>query len=153
MACDVLRSFHSVDAWFDENRTIKAKIRWYPCKQGAKPLPVPSAFGSPVWEPNPDDWTVGPGVESGPLIWRRTRYPAPRGDHYHGEGENFLKGITSDQLASVEEDAVAVNECFGLNAPVLTFAFPSAVAFVNETVEVQVSTVPAPQTDEVDILA
>lgn len=151
MAVDMLRSFHSVPVWFDANQTIRANIRWYPCRESAKSLPIPSAFGSAVWEAHPDDWTKGPGVEAGPLAWRRSRYPAPKGDHFHGEAEWYLNGVPASLVGEPGELANGGKECHPIELSVQTFAGPDAVAFVSQRIEASVQTFAWPATDEVDV--
>lgn len=70
-------------------------IRWYPCAPTAKPLPLWTCFGSPVWEDANDDVDdfLGCGVFRQGQEWRGKRYPAPPGLHFHGSEEDFLFGI------------------------------------------------------------
>lgn len=90
---DVLRSAHVTRARVGSDNGREAELRWYKCAPGAKAFPAFHAFGSPVWEPFPDEWTQGPGVYLEPLRWVTSRLEAPPGTEYHGRAEWYLKGI------------------------------------------------------------
>jgi len=90
---DVLRSAHTSTAWIGSDNEETAEIRWYKCAEGAKPFPDFHAFGNPVWEPFPDEWTQGPGVESELLSWKAKDIDAPPGQEYHGELSWYQTGI------------------------------------------------------------
>lgn len=99
---DFLRSAHRVPAVVSADGQTSTKIRWYKCKPGAKAFPGFHAFGSAIWEPHPDEWTQGPGVEVGPLEWRPSGINAPPGREFHGQQEWFEKGIPREVLDNPE---------------------------------------------------
>lgn len=90
---DVLRSAHTTTAWVGADNDRQAEIRWYKCAEGAKAFPHFHAFGNPVWEPFPDEWTDGPGVEMEPIKWVKKDIDPPAGDHFHGDPSWYEKGI------------------------------------------------------------
>lgn len=90
---DILRSAHKTTAWVGSDNDTQVTLRWYKCAEGAKVFPHFHAFGSPVWEPDPANWTEGPGVELEPLEWVTSVYPAPPGQEFHGRREWYEKGI------------------------------------------------------------
>lgn len=90
---DVLRSAHATNARVGSDNLTESKIRWYKCKPGAKAFPGFHAFGSPVWEPHPDEWTQGPGVFAEPLTWTPKDIQAPPGTEFHGLKEWYERGI------------------------------------------------------------
>lgn len=102
MVMDVLRSAHKVSATVSADGLTKTKIRWYKAKPGAKAFPGFHSFGSAVWEPHPDEWTQGPGVESFPLEWAPKDIPAPPGREFHGRQEWYERGIPRDVLDNPE---------------------------------------------------
>jgi hypothetical protein len=93
MAMDVLRSGRVDRAWIGSDNPTVAEIRWYKCSEGAKVFPTFHAFGSPVWEPDPDEWTQGPGVETEPVRWAPKDILAPPGQEYHGPLSWYQEGI------------------------------------------------------------
>lgn len=95
MAVDALRTHHSALARAYQNSDGVTWLRWYPCAPGAQPLGLWTWSGDPVWETFPE--FVGPGIYDEPLIWRRKRYPAPPGLHYHGLPEWFENGLPESQ--------------------------------------------------------
>ena len=90
---DVLRSARVDTAWVGSDNDTTAQIRWYKCAEGAKAFPHFHAFGSPVWEPHPDDWTEGPGIETEPVRWAPSVIDATPGQEFHGKQEWYEKGI------------------------------------------------------------
>lgn len=90
---DCLRSARVDTAWVGSDNPTQAEIRWYKCAEGANAFPTFHAFGSPVWEPDPDEWTQGPGVETEPVRWAPKDIPAPPGQEFHGSLEWYQKGI------------------------------------------------------------
>lgn len=105
MAFDVLRTYHVVDAKIDERGTITKRIKWKPCKPGAKAFPGWHSYGSPVWEPHPEDWTSGPGIETGPLTYHNGKGYVPPGQEFHGPKEWFETGIPSSEIAALTHDS------------------------------------------------
>ena len=99
---DVLRSARVDRAWIGSDNDTTAEVRWYKCREGAKPFPHFHAFGSPVWEPFPDEWTQGPGIETEPLRWASSKLNAPPGQEYHGELSWYQKGIPQAVLDDPE---------------------------------------------------
>ncbi len=76
-----------------------ANIRWFLAKPGAKIFPGWHAFGSPVWEPHPDEWTKGPGVFSEVEAWSKNHVPCPDGQEFHGLAQWYETGIPPEVLA------------------------------------------------------
>ena len=95
---DILRSAHKTTAWVGSDNDTQVTLRWYKCAEGAKVFPHFHAFGSPVWETRPEEWTEGPGVELEPLEWATSNYPAPPGQEFHGRKEWYEKGIPQEVL-------------------------------------------------------
>lgn len=93
MAMDVLRSANTTTARVSADGKTKAVLRWYKCAEGAKAFPGFHAFGHPIWEPFPDEWTQGPGVETPPLAWSPALKNPPPGQEFHGEQAWYEKGI------------------------------------------------------------
>jgi hypothetical protein len=93
MVMDVIRSCSVESALFGENSDLPGPLRWYRCKPGAKAFPHWHAFGHIAWEPHPDEWTAGPGIEQWPRRWSRDLANKPDGSHFHGKPEYFLQGI------------------------------------------------------------
>lgn len=102
MVMDVLRTGCRMNAWVGSDNDEQVEIRWYKCAEGAKPFPHFHAFGSPMWEPHPEEWTKGPGVDAEPLTWASSVFPAPPGQEYHGELSWYQKGIPQAVLDNPE---------------------------------------------------
>lgn len=92
MVMDQLRSCGLSRVRLFANSDEETLIRWYPAAPGALPFPAFHAFGYPVWEEYPDEFT-GPGVFLAGQEWRGNRYPALPGQHFHGDLEWFQKGM------------------------------------------------------------
>jgi len=105
MAFDVLRTYHAVNARIDDKGLVTKRIRWKPCKSGAKAFPGWHSYGSPVWEPHPEDWIKGPGIESGPLIYSNGRGYVPPGVEFHGNQEWFEAGIPKKEIDALTPDS------------------------------------------------
>lgn len=99
---DVLRSAHTVPALVGSDNDAESHIRWYRCKPGAQAFPGFHAFGSGVWEPDPEEWTQGPGVKSFPLTWKPSGILAPPGTEFHGREEWYERGIPQSVLDDPE---------------------------------------------------
>lgn len=99
---DVLRSARIDTAWVGSDNDTTSEIRWYKCAEGAKAFPHFHAFGSPVWEPHPDEWTQGPGVETEPVKWVPSAIDAPPGQEYHGQKEWYERGLPQAVLDNPE---------------------------------------------------
>ena len=96
MTMDRLRSHMLSRVRLFRGSDLETTIRWFPCAPGAKPFPGWHAFGSPVWEDRRTrDEFIGPGVLFAGQEWRGKRYPAPPGEHFHGDLEDFLLGLRS----------------------------------------------------------
>lgn len=98
MAMDMLRSCAIQRAEFGQERGTVAQLRWFLCKPGAKAFAGFHAFGSPVWEPQPYEWTQGPGIFEPLDNWSRNHIPCPDGQEFHGEADWFLNGIPTSVL-------------------------------------------------------
>lgn len=97
---DMLRSCMVSYAELGVQRGHRHKIRWFLCKPGAKAFPAWNAIVSPVWEPQPYEWTKGPGVEEDPVGWSPNHIPCPPGQEFHGEAEWYASGIPEDVWAN-----------------------------------------------------
>lgn len=102
MAVDMLRSCSVQRAEFGTVPGTTGLIRWYLCKPGAKVFPGWNAFVSPVWEPQPWEWTTGPGVYEQNLHWSPNHIPCPPGQEFHGEESWYQDGIPPEVLANPE---------------------------------------------------
>lgn len=102
MAMDVCRTGSKLNAWVGADNDTQVEIRWYKCAEGAKVFPAFHAFGHPMWEPHPDEWIRGPGVDTLPFEWAPSVIPAPAGDDYHGPLEWYQKGIPQAVLDDPE---------------------------------------------------
>lgn len=99
MAMDLMRSHGLSRARLLANSEEETLIRWFPCAPGALPFPDFHATGYPVWEEFPDEF-AGAGVFLKDQEWRGKRYPAPPGQHFHGELEWFQAGLPRAQLGT-----------------------------------------------------
>ena len=99
---DVLRSYSVQQARLLAGSDDTTPIRWYRCAPGALSFPGFHAFGSPVWEGDERQVTVGPGVNFYPLQWAPTKYPAPAGLHYHGELSWYQDGLPAKGTAPTD---------------------------------------------------
>lgn len=99
---DMLRSARVDTAWVGSDNPTQVEIRWYKCHEGAKVFPTFHAFGSPVWEPDADSWTEGPGVEKDAVRWVPKDIEPPAGQDYHGELSWYQKGIPQSVLDDPE---------------------------------------------------
>jgi len=93
MIVDALRSHHALTSVAYSDSGERVWLRWYPTVPEAKPLGLWTWSGDPVWESGGHEWTEGPGIDLPPNEWRRKRYPAPPGQHYHGQPEWFETGL------------------------------------------------------------
>jgi hypothetical protein len=98
MGMDYLRSFGYCRARLTEG-SEETWVRWYPCAPGAKLFPAFHAFGHAVWEDEREEFD-GPGMIGLFRQWAPTRYPAPPGDHFHGELSWFQDGLPVSELTS-----------------------------------------------------
>lgn len=105
MAFDVLRSFHRVPAVITPDGKTETRIHWKPCKAGAKAFPGWHSYGSAVWEPHPEDWIKGPGLQTGPLTYSNGRGYVPPGQEFHGPREWFEEGIPTNVIAELTPES------------------------------------------------
>jgi hypothetical protein len=111
------------------------EVRWYPTAPGAKALPLYTAFGSAVWEPDVFDHFDGPGELHGRNEWRPKKYAKPPGDHYHGLPEWFLDGLPQ----SVYDGPVVARDC-GREIGVLRVRYEDGSVDVDDVALIEVGT-------------
>lgn len=96
MVMDHVKSFGLMRCRIFADSDEEILVRWYPARPDAKVFPGWHAFGHPAWEDAEGrDQFVGPGMILEGQEWRGSTYPAPPGQHWHGELDWFEHGLPS----------------------------------------------------------
>jgi len=97
MAVDFLRSCHTQTARMVQDNADVAVLRWFFSPLAAKLLPIPTSFGSLVWES--DDRVIGAiGQVDRFIIWDKGLNRGYCGQTFQGQPAWFVEGIPAAQL-------------------------------------------------------